>query len=369
MRVLLASHTAPGGVFRVGSHHLARELAAQGHQVLHLSSPVSLAHVLHLRDREVRRRYRLAARSIRSCDQAGDLLPFTLLPMSLGSRLSSGHALRTTVPGLRGSLARLGFARVDALVVDQPLLAGLERYVQADRVVYRSTDVVETPAKLAGEAHILTRADGVVGTSPAVLERLLRTRPGVPSLVLENGVEFGHFHRAEPAVERRGAVYVGAIDARFDWSGLVAMSSSNPQVPVSVWGPIQTQHPPDLPANLRMRGPAQYDDVPALLAGARVGVMPFEQTDLNRGRSPMKFYEYLAAGLNVVTTMPLSDSQRGAPGVWSVADEQVGGDALRLAHGADRNAAGVELARSMDWSERAARLADFVGGLAVRRAA
>lgn len=29
MRVLLASHTAPGGVFTVGSHHLARELSAR----------------------------------------------------------------------------------------------------------------------------------------------------------------------------------------------------------------------------------------------------------------------------------------------------------------------------------------------------
>ncbi len=368
MRVLLASHTAPGGVFRVGSHHLARELVAQGHQVLHLSSPVSLAHVLHLHDPEVRRRYRLAARSVRACREAGDLLPLTLLPMSLGSRLSSGPALRTTVPGLRGSLARLGFARVDALVVDQPLLAGLERYVDADRVVYRSTDVVETPAKLTGEAHVLARADGVVATSSAVLERLLRTRPDVPSLVLENGVEFGHFHRDEPTVERCGAVYVGAIDGRFDWSGLVAMSTSNPQVPVSVWGPVEADGAPELPSNVTMRGPAHYDDVPALLAGARVGVMPFEQSSLNRGRSPMKFYEYLAAGLNVVTTMPLSDAQRVTPGVWSAADEQVGGDALRLAHGADRNEAGIELARSMDWSERATRLADFVGGLPARRA-
>ncbi len=189
MRLLLASHTAPGGVFRAGSHHLARELTTQGHDVLHLSSPVSLLHLLRLRGPEVRRRYRLAIRSDRACRAAGDLLPLTLLPMSLGSGLSSEAGLRTTVPGLRGRLARLGFGRVDALVVDQPLLAGLERYVHADRLVYRSTDVVEAPAKLTGERHLLAHADGVVATSDAVLGPLRAPRPDLPSLALENGVE------------------------------------------------------------------------------------------------------------------------------------------------------------------------------------
>ena len=106
MRLLLGSHTAPGGVFRVGSHHLARELAAQGHEVCHLSSPVSLAHVVNARDPEVRRRYRLAARRVRAARVAGDFVPLTLLPMSLGPRLTSAAGLRTSVPGLRRSTPR-----------------------------------------------------------------------------------------------------------------------------------------------------------------------------------------------------------------------------------------------------------------------
>lgn len=362
MRVLLASHTAPGGVFRVGSHHLARELRAQGHEVCHLSSPVSVAHVLHLRDAEVRRRYRLAAHSPGTVRRTGDFLPLTLLPMSLGPRLSSEPALRTTVPGLRRSLRRLGFGRVDALVIDQPLLAGIERYVRAGTVVYRSTDVVEEPAKVAGEAKVLARADAVVATSRTVLDGLVRARPDVPALLLANGVEFHHFNPpgrpGRSAPERRGAVYVGAVDERFDWSSLARMAAANPDLPVDVWGPAD-EHPP-LPASVRVRGPAHYDDVPTLLARARVGLMPFRQNVLNRGRSPMKLYEYLAAGLNVVTTLDDGPPGTSAPGVWSVVDESAPGMALRAAHAADGNVEGQELARSMDWSDRARQLADFL---------
>ena len=41
MKIAFLSHTAMGGDFVVGSHHLATALAARGHDVLHMSAPVT----------------------------------------------------------------------------------------------------------------------------------------------------------------------------------------------------------------------------------------------------------------------------------------------------------------------------------------
>ena len=52
--------------------------------------------------------------------------------------------------------------------------------------------------------------------------------------------------------------------------------------------------------NVVFEGQVAYEELPAVLHAARVGLMPFIDSRVNRGRSPMKLYEYLAAGLNVV---------------------------------------------------------------------
>src|SRR5690606_11227582 len=43
-RILFLSHSHSFGPFRVGSHHLARTLAQRGAEVVHLSTPISVAH-------------------------------------------------------------------------------------------------------------------------------------------------------------------------------------------------------------------------------------------------------------------------------------------------------------------------------------
>ena len=56
MRILFVSHTDPFGPFRIGSHHLAAALARAGHDVTHLSTPISVAHLDEVRDKIARLR-------------------------------------------------------------------------------------------------------------------------------------------------------------------------------------------------------------------------------------------------------------------------------------------------------------------------
>lgn len=353
-------------MFQVGSHHLTRELALQGHEVLHLSTPISLVHLSRLREPEVRRRFALALRATRLVGRQASYVPLTVLPLSLGPMLVGSAAMRTAIPSVTSQLRRLGFDRADALVVDQPLMAGLQEQVRALVTVYRSTDIVESPAKTAGERSILASVDGLVTTSTFIMDRLSAMRPDVPRLVLGNGVEFEHFEAGHSQTRRSGAIYVGAIDERFDWTSVTAMAEQNPDVGIRLFGPGPTAVPA-LPANVHLEGPLAYADVPHVLHRARVGLLPFKQNPLNQGRSPMKFYEYLAAGLNVVSSLPLSPEQQVAPGAFVVADDQDAGTSLQMAHAAPVNLAGIELARELDWAERARLLADFLAHVSRHR--
>ena len=54
--------------------------------------------------------------------------------------------------------------------------------------------------------------------------------------------------------------------------------------------------------NIHLLGARPYLELPEVLRGADVALVPYAINDLTRSVFPMKVYEYLAAGLPVVTT-------------------------------------------------------------------
>ena len=104
-------------------------------------------------------------------------------------------------------------------------------------------------------------------------------------------------------------------------------------------------------------GPRPYADVPAYMQGLDVGVIPFRVDDpYVRGINPNKIYQYLAAGIPVLTT-PLLDLSPSPPDLLyaSTAAEFV--RSLEQALGAARDAARRRsLARPYDWDALARRM-------------
>jgi glycosyltransferase involved in cell wall biosynthesis len=104
-------------------------------------------------------------------------------------------------------------------------------------------------------------------------------------------------------------------------------------------------------------GPRPYADVPAYMQGLDVGVIPFRASDpYVQGINPNKVYQYLAAGLPVITT-PLLDLEPVVPDLMFAATpaetEQALAVALAAAPEPSRRRA---LARSHDWDALAARM-------------
>lgn len=352
-RVLFLSHTHVFGDFRVGSHHYARELAHLGADVVHLSTPISLAHRLTGR---IPRAVSTAVprHANRDDDGVTHLVPRTNLPRPWGTF----RVART--------LTRAGIEpRFDAVLIDQPLLWDDSVRRLAPRLVYRPTDLYPDGTKADLQARIVADADGVVATSTEVLRALGAL--SAPSLVLTNGVDAARFAPDEGATARaRRAVYVGALDARFDWPRVVAWANEHPDVTFAIAGPAATP-PTMLPHNIEVLGPVPYADLPALLHGARVGLLPLSDDPLNTGRSPMKLYEYLAAGLAVVARgTPVLRSEESAGVFTYAASENADAVLDRALTHPSPNVAGRARAARESWDAKAAALLRFVDSLPAR---
>ncbi|MFN8505664.1 glycosyltransferase family 4 protein [Kouleothrix sp.] len=101
------------------------------------------------------------------------------------------------------------------------------------------------------------------------------------------------------------------------------------------------------PGRFTFTGAVPYDDVPALLAGAAVGVAPFNTAPHPALRSagffwsPLKVYEYMAAGLPVITANipPLNQVIRDGQEGWLFAEGDIAGLAGAIARALDNPAA------------------------------
>lgn len=197
-------------------------------------------------------------------------------------------------------------------------------------------------------------ADAVVATSAPILSDLGPL--GVPSRVISNGVEFDRFAAGDES-ERTGAVYVGALDERFQWADVSRLARAHPHVPFRLFGPVPREAP-EVPANVELRGAIPYSQVPAQLRKARVGLLPFSERLENAGRSPMKLYEYLAAGLHVAATdTPVMRSLDGIVETYRSPDEAI--EVFTRLLTLPVNVEGRSAAEAQDWSRKAAALVEF----------
>jgi len=98
---------------------------------------------------------------------------------------------------------------------------------------------------------------------------------------------------------------------------------------------VNWKPPSKLPSNLHFLGSRPYERLPQYLKGLDVCLVPFKDNAISRAASPLKLYEYLAAGRAVVTS-PVPDQAYLASVVWSArtGEEFLSaiGDALTKAH-------------------------------------
>ncbi|MGH7741509.1 MAG: glycosyltransferase [Candidatus Eiseniibacteriota bacterium] len=193
-----------------------------------------------------------------------------------------------------------------------------------------------------------------------------------PLFLLGNGVETAHFSapRPEPAdlaaVPRPRIGYLGLLSHFLDFDTLEALRRARGSGTVVLIGPESGATRGQLAEFGRREGVVilgarPYSQVPAYLQALDVGVIPFRaNTRFVRGINPNKVYQYLAAGLPVVST-PLLDLPAAAPHLQyaSSPDEMVAAvrGALAAPHDPGPRRA---IAQAHDWDSIAARMVEIM---------
>ncbi len=95
--------------------------------------------------------------------------------------------------------------------------------------------------------------------------------------------------------------YVGTIAQWFDWPLVIALARQNPSATVRLIGPVHTQVP-ELPSNVDMLPACSHADAIRAMSSFSIGLIPFKRTPLTVSVDPIKYYEYRALGLPVIST-------------------------------------------------------------------
>ena len=241
--------------------------------------------------------------------------------------------VRIVVPQLPGGLDGDAIRAVqagllDAFLADEPVVAirwyytpmmlPFSRQTAAGCTVYDCMDELSAfrfapPELLELETELLDAADlvftGGYSLYEAKRERHANVRP------FPSSVDVAHFAQARTVArshaERPRLGFYGVIDERMDLALLADLADARPDWTIEVVGPIVKIDPADLPqgANLVYPGARTYAELPQVLAGWDVALMPFAINESTKFISPTKTPEYLAAGRPVVST-PITDVVR-----------------------------------------------------------
>ena len=151
------------------------------------------------------------------------------------------------------------------------------------------------------ERRITDRVDRVLVSSSALRQKFERIGVGDVEL-LRNGLD-GEWPQATGVADVPFVFgYVGTIGPWFDWALVDEMARCLPDAHFKIIGPVMTPPAAPLPANVHLAGECVRQEVPNQLLGFTAGLIPFKANPLTEAVDPIKYYEYRAAGLPVLST-------------------------------------------------------------------
>ena len=269
----------------------------------------------------------------------GRVTVFTVPFLKPGTTQPLYNAMSATAPGraliewgaerwLHRMLPRLGVDPEPVVLTSNIYAPGLLSRLRRKLLLYDFNDhplQFSASPQWAGPylRRTLAQAQGVFVVSEHY-RRQLASETDRPLILLGNGVELAHFAapKAMPAdlaalpAPRIG--YVGLLSHFLDFEVLEAVRRNRRGGTVVLLGPGSPATDAAVAEFARREGvavlgPRPYADVPAYMQGLDVGLIPFRASDpYVRGINPNKGYQYLAAGIPVVTT-PLLDLTPSPP--------------------------------------------------------
>lgn len=217
---------------------------------------------------------------------------------------------------LRRAARRRGLDRPHVITTN-PLVAGFSAFEWARNVTFFARDDWLSAPQYADrwpeieEAYRRIAASGraVAAVSQQIIDRI---QPEGPRLVLPNGVEPTEWLGPVPTcpawlaeIPHPRALYVGTLDQRLDIEGLTELAAARPELHIVLLGPIaelEYIRPLEAYPNVHVHDGVGRSELVASLRHADICLLAHRRTPLTEAMSPLKLYEYLAAGCPVIAT-------------------------------------------------------------------
>jgi len=270
------------------------------------------------------------------------------------------------------SIRRKGFDR-PLVWTYHPFMLDVIDGTNTGRILYHCVDDlaavpgVDADAFRAAERVLLKRADVVFVTAPALAEHCQEYNPNTH--FLPNVVDAEHFGRAlEPGpipadlacIPEPRLCYHGVLsDFKIDFQLLLDAARLKPEWSWVLIGEEREGQKSPLVAELKtlpnvyFLGYKPYTELPDYLRGMQVGLLPSQINDYTRGMFPMKYFEYMAAGLPVVSTpLEFTDACRRGLKIGVGPDQVVAAILSQLASGRFGHEQASSIVSSNTWKSR-----------------
>jgi hypothetical protein len=153
------------------------------------------------------------------------------------------------------------------------------------------------------EALLVSKVDAMLVSSTSLFEKWQKTHSNIQKVC--NGLASEVFENL-PVVEKGKSIilgYLGTLAEWFDWDWVIALAQQNPSAVVRLIGPVYGDMPSNLPTNIEILPACDHQQAINAMQQFSVGLIPFKQNALTASVDPIKFYEYRALGLPVVSTL------------------------------------------------------------------
>jgi glycosyltransferase involved in cell wall biosynthesis len=356
-------------------HHLMRRLARDNRLLFVESLGLRRPQLAGADVRRIARRLRRGLAPPRRSPEGVTVLSPLVLPLH-ANRAARAVNVRLLRGFVRRALRRLGM-REPILWAYVPQAEALLDVVHPTLVVYHCVDDiaaqkgVDAASFRAAEERFARRADLVIASAAPLAERM-RTLSGnvlyapnvADTALFATALEPGPADEAvEPLPRPRIAFHGAVVATKLDLDLLVELARSRPEWSFVLAGPVGAGDPStdvsrlaEVP-NVHLLGYRRHEQLPEVLRGVDAAIIPYAVNALTRAVFPMKVYEYLAAGLPVVTT-PLP-SLDGVSGIVTADGAAAMAEALDRALASDSSARRAErsrLARAHSWESRIAEI-------------
>lgn len=153
------------------------------------------------------------------------------------------------------------------------------------------------------ERLIAQRVDVIWASSSGLSSRWGRIRDDVR--LVHNALDLSILNATRPARGSSTAKvlgYVGTIADWFDWEWVIALARARPNDEVRLIGPVFSPPANKLPANVALLPACSHEAALQAMTEFDVGLIPFKRNALTASVDPIKYYEYRALSLPVVST-------------------------------------------------------------------